>query len=239
MFAVILAGGRGRRLLPYTQVIPKPLMPVGEMPILELLLRQLRAAGVRECALAVGYQAALLEAYVGDGARFGLRVRYSREEQPLGTAGPIALVPDLPDRFFVMNGDLLCDVNFAAMWRAHAESGAAATIGCTTRRQRLELGVLRVSPDGRLTGYDEKPTLDYTVSMGVYVFNRAMVALLPRGAPRDLPALALDALARGLSVRTFRHDGHWLDIGNHADYEEANRLFAQHPSLFLPPDAPG
>ena len=234
MHAVLLAGGRGRRLAPYTHVIPKPLMPVGDRAILEILLRQLRAAGVESATLAVGHQAGLIEAYFGDGSRLGLRLSYSRETEPLGTAGPIAGIEGLPETFFVMNGDLLCDIDFRALWAEHRRSGACLTIGATRRTHRSDRGVLHISADGRLERYEEKPTLEYQVSMGIYVFERTALAGIVPGTRLDLPDLVQQAIARGRPIGTYRHPGLWLDIGNHADYEEANRLFAENPGLFLP-----
>ena len=234
MQAVILAGGKGRRLRPYTTVLPKPLMPLGEMPIIEVVLRQLAASGFGQVTLAVGYLAELLMAYCGDGRKFGLDLSYSREETPLGTAGPLALIDGLAggDSFLVMNGDVLTSLDFAALVQRHQASGAAATIATHQRQQQINYGIIESDDADRVTAYIEKPQHHYQVSMGVYVLTPAVLEYIPRGHYLDLPDLVRTLMAAGRPVLAYPFDGYWLDIGRHDDYEQAVEEFeAMRPML--------
>jgi NDP-mannose synthase len=219
--AVILAGGKGTRLAPYTTVFPKPLMPVGDMPILELLIRQLEHAGIDRVTLAVGHLSSLLMAYFQDGAQLGLPIDYSVEREPLGTAGPLGLVEGLDETFLVMNGDLLTDLDFQAMIDAHRRRGVVATIGIYERLVTIDLGVVETTHDNLITGYIEKPTNRFLVSMGVYVLEPAVLSLIPRLVPFDLPDLVRRLLTGGEAVAGFLHPGYWLDIGRPDDYQRA------------------
>jgi NDP-mannose synthase len=223
--AVVLAGGRGSRLAPYTTVLPKPLMPVGERPILEILLRQLAAAGLDDVTLAVGHLAHLVRAVVGDGSAHGVAVRYHEEERALGTAGPLASIPDLDGTFLLVNGDVLTALDFRALIRAHQDAGNELTIATHRRVVRADYGVLHtdgeVGATRRVTGYDEKPELAYTVSMGVYVLEPAAVRRLEPGDRRDFPELVHDLLSSGGAVGSYQFDGYWLDIGREDDFRRA------------------
>jgi len=234
MRAIVLAGGKGTRLAPYTTVLPKPLMPIGEMPILEIVIRQLQKHGFDNLTLAVGYLAELLMAYCGDGSKFGVTLDYSREEQPLGTAGPIALVPNLNATFLVMNGDLLTTIDYAAMLKYHRERGALATIACYQRDVKIDLGVLDVDSDNWVANYIEKPTYHYSVSMGIYLFEPEILKYIPANQRLDLPELVIKLMQDGKKVNVFNFDGYWLDIGRHDDYERAIEEFAAHRADFLP-----
>jgi NDP-mannose synthase len=234
MRAVILAGGRGTRLRPYTTFFPKPLMPVGDMPILEVVIRQLRHAGITDIVMAVGYLAELLEAYFGDGSRLGVRIAYSKEAIPLGTAGPLALIPDLGETFLVMNGDVLTTIDYAALIAAHRRSGALASIATHRRDVRIDLGVIETDASGRLTDYIEKPTYHYHVSMGIYIFEQVVLDYVTPGQRLDFPELILRLLAAGRSVQSFPFDGYWLDIGRPDDYEQAIEEFERLKGQFLP-----
>lgn len=233
MRAVILAGGKGTRLAPYTTVLPKPLMPVGEMPILEIVMRQLVHHGFDDQTLAVGYLAELLMAYCGDGSKFGAKLEYSREGQPLGTAGPIALVPNLNETFLVMNGDLLTTIDYSAMLKNHRERGMLATIACYQRDVKIDLGVIDVDSDNWVVNYIEKPTYHYEVSMGIYIFEPAILNYIPLNQKLDLPDLMLNLLKAGQKVNVFKFDGYWLDIGRPDDYERAIDEFAKHRQEFI------
>ncbi|MBK8418693.1 sugar phosphate nucleotidyltransferase [Candidatus Villigracilis saccharophilus] len=233
MRAVILAGGKGTRLAPYTTVLPKPLMPVGEMPILEIVMRQLVNHGFDDQTLAVGYLAELLMAYCGDGSKFGATLEYSREGQPLGTAGPIALVPNLNETFLVMNGDLLTTIDYSAMLKNHRERGVLATIACYQRDVKIDLGVIDVDSDNWVANYIEKPTYHYEVSMGIYIFEPAILNYIPLNQKLDLPDLMLNLLKAGQKVNVFKFDGYWLDIGRPDDYERAIDEFAKHRQEFI------
>ena len=233
MRAVILAGGKGTRLAPYTTVLPKPLMPIGEMPILEIVIRQLERHGFNDLTLAVGYLAELLMAYCGDGSKFNVKLGYSREEQPLGTAGPIALVPNLNDTFLVMNGDLLTTIDYSSMLKYHRERGAVATIACYQRDVKIDLGVIDVGPDNWVANYIEKPIYHYAVSMGIYLFEPEILEYIKPNQRLDLPELMMDLMKRGQRVNVFNFDGYWLDIGRHDDYEKAIEEFSVHRTEFL------
>ena len=239
MKAVILAGGKGTRLAPYTTILPKPLMPIGDMPILEIVIRQLKAYGFEDISLAVGYLAELLMAYCGDGSKFGLQVRYSREEKPLGTAGPLSLISGLDETFLVMNGDLLTTLDYQQMYRYHRKRGAIATLATYEREVKIDLGVLEIDEDGWVKDYIEKPTYSYSVSTGVYIFEPEVLTFIPPDERLDLPELILNLKRRGHAVNVFRFEGYWLDIGRHDDYELAVRMFQEHRDAFLPGENQG
>ena len=236
MKAVVLAGGRGTRLAPYTYVLPKPLMPIGEMPILEVLLRQMKRAGVEDVVLTVGHLAALLRAYFGDGKNLDLCITYSYEDKPLGTAGPIALVPGLNETFLVTNGDVLTTLDLNELLAFHKRNGGVATIAAHRRQVRIDLGVIQWDGDSRISGYIEKPTYDYTVSMGIYVFEPAVLDFIPRGERLDFPDLILKLIAAGQKVCGYTFDGYWMDLGSPDDYAQANQDFASMQAQFLPED---
>lgn len=225
MRAVVLAGGTGRRLRPFTTVLPKPLMPLGDVPIIEVVLRQLGAYGFDDVTLAVGYLAELLMAYCGDGSRFGVSLRYSKEEQPLGTAGPLALIEGLDDTFLVINGDVLTTLDIGDMLGYHRQKGAVATIATHQREAQINYGIIESDTTGRLTAYIEKPTYRYQVSMGVYLLEPAVLRGLRPGVYLDLPDLIRQLMAKGLPVQAYPFDGYWLDIGRHDDYERAVEEF--------------
>ncbi len=234
MRAVILAGGRGTRLRPFTASFPKPLMPIGEYPVLEILLRQLRSHGVTDVTILTGHLAYLIEAYFGDGSNFGVRLEFIREDEPLGTAGPLrGLIGRVTDDLLVMNGDLLTDVDYGALLARHKELGADVTISTYRRQERLELGVLTIDDSGRVSRYDEKPTLQLDVSMGLYAMTANVLERIPAGR-YDMPNLINDLLADGRPVQSRRHEGFWLDIGRVDDYAKAGEAFAQRPQDFLP-----
>jgi NDP-sugar pyrophosphorylase family protein len=222
MKAVILAGGRGRRLAPYTTILPKPLMPVGDIAILEVVIRQLKHAGVGEITMA--------------GSRFGLRIRYSRENKPLGTAGPLSLIEGLDEPFLLMNGDLLTTLDYRAMWEHHCSGEAIGTLATFQRSAEIDLGVIETNVQGHVTKYVEKPTYHYTVSTGIYVFDPLVLSFVPEGKRLDLPELVSKLLTAGHRIATYPFEGYWLDIGRHEDYERAIEEFEHHRAEFLPAD---
>ena len=176
----------------------------------------------------------LIEGYFTDGSSLGLSIDYLHEDQPLGTAGPLRqLAGTISDDFFVVNGDLLTDLDFATLMRHHRESGATVTVSTFARTQKIDLGVLHIGPTGDVVGYEEKPTLNYDVSMGVYAMSPSVLDRVPVGY-YDMPTLVLDLLAGGQRVVSYRHRGRWLDIGRGDDYDEANRLIADDPGIFFP-----
>ncbi len=234
--AVMLAGGLGSRLAPFTAVIPKPLVPIGDVSIAEILLDQLAHHGVGRVLVSIGHLGHLIEAVLGDGSRFGLEILYQREDKPLSTIGPLALVADqLPDDFFVLNGDVLSDLDFGALFDSHLASGRTLTVATYPRRVDVDLGVLVTDGDGEVTGFVEKPTYDFLVSMGVYAMNRRVLDYFAAGEPFGFDALMLAMLAAGDPIGTFSWaHGRWLDIGRPVDFERAQRSFQTERGLYLP-----
>ena len=233
MKAVILAGGKGSRLAPYTKVIPKPLMPIGDMPIMEVLLHQIKRACVDEVILSVGHMASLLRAFFQEGEQLGMCIRYSYEKTPLGTAGPLAMVDGLDDTFLVMNGDVLTTLDFSELVKFHRASKALVTIAMYNRQVNIDLGVLQLNGGHEVTGYIEKPTYDFQVSMGVYVFEPAVLKYIPPGQYYDFPTLILRLLEAGERVVGFPFSGYWQDLGRPDDYEQAILDFETMRAQFL------
>lgn len=232
--AVILAGGRGTRLKPFTFAFPKPLMPIGETPILDIIVRQLEAAGVTRVTMAVGHLAELVEAYFASSQVRQVSVDYSRESSPLGTAGPIAMIPDLDEPFLVMNGDILTTLDYRNLADFHRRSGAIATIASYRKTLPIELGVLEVGEEGRLLRYIEKPTHEFRVSMGIYIFNPDVRRYIEPGARLDLPDLINRLLQAGKPPAVYPFEGQWLDIGNADDYARAHEQFELQRDQFIP-----
>lgn len=233
MQAVILAGGKGTRLRPLTTSLPKPLVPVGDHPILEILLRQLKRTGFRDVVISTGHLAELITAYCGDGRRWGLRVRYVREEKPLHTAGALRLIRNLAPHFLVVNGDILTDLDFGALYRWHVKKGGWATLSACPRRSVVDYGVLVTGANDALAEYIEKPASSYLVSMGVNVFSRKAVGLIEPGEAVGIPDFALRIKAAGKGVYCRRFEGRWLDIGRPDDYEAAQDIFEREGRRFL------
>lgn len=233
MQAVILAGGKGTRLRPYTMSIPKPLVPIGEMPILEVVLRQLKHYGFTDVILAVNHLAEIIMAVFGDGSKLGLRLRYSVEDHVLGTAGPLSLLEALEPTFLTMNGDLLTTLDYGKLMRHHVEAGNQITIGSYPKEVKIDLGVLEAEGN-QFRKYIEKPTYSFLVSTGIYAMSRDVIPLIPRNVKLDLPDLVTMAHDRGMQVRLYRDDYYWLDIGRAEDYEKANEIFEQRRDEFLP-----
>jgi len=231
--AIILAGGKGTRLAPYTTVLPKPLMPIDDLPILEVVLRQLKFYGFQRVTLAVGHLAELLMAFCGDGRKWGLELDYSREDQPLGTAGPLALIDGLEESFLLMNGDVLTDLDYRQLITFHQNHGAAATIAMHQRSEKINLGVIETNENCEVTGYIEKPTYHYQVSMGIYIFEPRVLKYIEPGSYLDFPDLILRLLKEGERVMGYPFDGYWLDIGRHDDYATAVEEFQTHRSRLL------
>ncbi|MFZ4428871.1 MAG: sugar phosphate nucleotidyltransferase [Phycisphaerales bacterium] len=231
---VILAGGKGTRLAPYTTVLPKPLMPVGDMPILEIVLRQLRHYGFRRVVISVGHLAGLLTAFFGDGSKWGMNISYVTEDKPLGTMGPLRLIQGLDSPFIVMNGDLLTDFDFGAFYDAHVAAGREATVAAIVRHVQISLGVLDFDAGKRLTGFREKPTTEYAASMGIYAFNPSVLGLIPEHSFYGFDHLMLDMLRHDRPVHIHPFGGLWLDIGRPDDYDIANDTVIKHRDRFFP-----
>lgn len=231
---VILAGGKGTRLRPFTASFPKPLVPLGDMPILEVVLRQLANQGARDVTLSLGHLAELIRAFVGARAwvRDALDVKFIDEEKPSGTAGSLARVPGLTGTFIAMNGDVLTDLDYCKLVEAHQASGAALTIAAHPKEVKIDLGVLESQACGRLTGYIEKPTHHYDVSMGIYVYDARVLNYIPRDTYLDFPTLVNKLLDAGEQVHVHRNDAFWLDIGRPDDYALAQDIFEKTPEQF-------
>jgi len=237
MKAVILAGGEGTRLRPYTTVLPKPLMPVGNFPIAETLVRQLRHYGVREITFAVGYLHQLIEAYFGDGSKWGVSISYLHEDQPLGTAGPLAKLPQFPEPLIVLNGDILTDLDFAGLYKKHLDSNAEITIAAYSKRVKIDLGVLETDRNLRLCEYIEKPEYSLKVSMGIYVISPSVLPYIPAETRFDFPDLVHKLLDNDKKIQTFPFEGIWLDIGRSDDYAGATEMYEQNLARLLPANA--
>jgi NDP-mannose synthase len=234
MKAIILAGGKGTRLAPYTKILPKPLMPIGDMPILEVLLRQIKCAGIDDVIITVGHLAGLLQAFFQDGSALGLNIDYSLEDKPLGTSGPLSLVKGLEDTFLVANGDVLTTLNLKELLKFHKEQNAIATIAAHCRKVDIDFGVIEVDGDNRIVGYKEKPSIGYMVSMGIYVFEPEVLDYIPNGMYLDLPDLVKKMIAAGEKVASYPYAGYWQDLGRPDDYERAARDFESMRTEFFP-----
>jgi NDP-sugar pyrophosphorylase family protein len=224
--AVILSGGKGKRLRPYTVVLPKPLMPVGDYPILEVIIRQLALQGFEQITLAVNHQAELIKAFFGDGSKWNIPINYSLEDEPLGTMGPLKLIHSLPEHVLVMNGDILTDLPFGNFFNDHVSHGSAFTICSHERVEKIDYGVLDTE-NGMLTGFREKPVSTYEVSMGIYMVSRQAADKIPTNVPYGFDQLMLQLLKVQLPVRVEKYSGLWLDIGRPDDYLEAIEKFDQ------------
>lgn len=223
--AVILAGGKGTRLRPFTYVLPKPLLPIAERPILDVVLSCLARDSCRRVTIATGHLGHMIELFCGDGSQWELEIDYFREDHPLGTVGALAQfeLPQTP--FVVMNGDVLCDVSFERLVQAHSASGAELTINTFNRTVRDELGILERDADGHVVAYHEKPEHSYLVSTGIYVVSPSAVDLIPRGEYMDFPDLVKAMIAADRRVHSHVHDGYWLDLGRPDDFAMANEKF--------------
>ena len=227
MKTVILAGGKGTRLAPYTTIFPKPLVPIGNRPILEIIIRQLVEQGFLDVILSIGYLGELIEAYFHNGRRNipGLRLDYFRENEQLGTAGPLAMIPGLDETFLVMNGDILTKIDYRELIRHHREQMAALTIAMHRKDIKIDLGVLETSDAGELVSYNEKPVYSFDVSMGIYVYEPRVLECIPKGKYMDFPDLVRTLLDCGEKVVGFHSQDYWLDIGRREDYERAQQEF--------------
>jgi len=235
MKAVILAGGKGTRLAPYTVAFPKPLMPIGEHPILEIVIKQLRYHGFKEIILAVGHLAELIMTFFGDGSKYGVKIKYSRENTPLGTAGPLGLLKEeLRDTFLVMNGDVLSSLNYHSFVEYHKKNKSHATIALAKRGVEIDFGVIEVDGKEDVIGYTEKPNIEYLVSTGIYLFEPEVLDYIKPKKKMDLPDLIRELIKDGSKVKGYVNDAYWLDIGRPEDYEKANADFEKLKEKFLP-----
>jgi NDP-sugar pyrophosphorylase family protein len=231
---IIQAGGRGTRLQPYTTILPKPLMPVLEFPILEIMIRQLVDQGFPRITITLGHLGHLIMAVVGDGSQWGAEVEYVWEDEPRGTIGAITLVNGLQDTFLVMNGDLLTDFDYGEFLSRHVASGAQLSVGVHHKEVPISLGVFEFDGDHRIVRFKEKPTLHFPCSMGIYAFSPALLPLIPKVGNFGFDDLMAMCLTRDIRVCAFPFDGLWLDIGRPEDYSNATRLFQENRARLLP-----
>jgi NDP-sugar pyrophosphorylase family protein len=224
MKVVIQCGGKGTRLRPYTMVLPKPLMPVGSKPVLELLLKWLRRNGAQEIYITTGYLGHLIRTVCGDGRQWDMVINYTEENEPLGTIGPLSLLRDrLNGTFLVINGDVLTDLSVKALLACHRQQGSALTVATMTRTIKTDFGLIE-DQAGRVTQFKEKPLLSHLVSMGVYCMEPEVFDYIPSGVPFGFDDLIACMLDRGVPVSTFRHNGMWLDVGRVEDFQKAQEL---------------
>lgn len=234
MTAIILAGGKGTRLKPFTMTIPKPLLPLGDVPVLEIVIAQLAAAGFKRIVLCLGHMAPIFSAMVGNGSKWGVVIESVLEEEPLGTAGALRLVSEPGENFLVMNGDLLTTFDFAALTSFHRDRKAVATIAVNRRSVFIDYGVVVSDKSDRLAKYREKPSIHYAVSMGIYMLSRKALKLIPKKGRFDMPQLMLAAKERQNGVYCYKTDCYWQDIGRFDDYQSASEDFTKDPGRFLP-----
>lgn len=226
MRAIILAGGRGTRLKPYTNLIPKPLVPIGEKySVVEIVIKQLASHGFKHITLAVNHLSKLIMAYFGDGSDFGIQIDYSVEAKELSTIGPLTLIKDLPDDFLVMNGDILSNLNYKNFLENHILEKSCISVSSFQREIKTEFGVLECDASGYLTDFKEKPSISMDVSMGVYCLNRSVVNELEPNQPYGFDKLMIESIQKKKRVAIKKFDGFWLDIGREQDYEYANENY--------------
>jgi NDP-sugar pyrophosphorylase family protein len=234
MQAIILAGGKGRRLLPYTTVLPKPLMPIGDYPIIEVILRQLKRCGFRKVTICTGYLHELIHAYLDSNRTLGLDISYTHEDTPLGTIGPLRLIENLDDTFLVMNGDILTDLNYQDLINTHKKRRAAVTVATYQRDVNIDFGVLEQEKDHKIVAFREKPMYHFDVSMGVYIFSKKILEYVPADEPFGFDQLMYALIAKNEEVYSYPHSGYWLDIGRPDDYARSIEEFERYKDRFLP-----
>jgi NDP-sugar pyrophosphorylase family protein len=232
--AVILAGGIGSRLRPYTVVLPKPLMPIGEYPILEVVLRQLIKNNFDHITIAVNHQADLIKAFFQNGSKWNIKIDYSMEDKPLSTMGPLKLIEDLPENFLVMNGDVLTDLDYAQLYTDHVHNNQLFTVSAFQREEKIDYGVLGIDSNNLLQNFQEKPVYSFTVSMGIYIINKKVLDIIPHNQPYGFDNLMHDMLQKKQPVNVTIYKGYWLDIGRADDYHQAIDTFAKLKDKFLP-----
>ncbi len=230
--AIILAGGKGTRLKPFTIAIPKPLVPVGDYTILEIIIRQLAFYGFTHVTIALNHHAELIQAFFQNGDKWKIKIDYSREQTPLSTMGPLKLIPDLPENFLVMNGDILTDMDYSQFFDFHAGGNHLFTIAACSRELKSEYGVLNIEGQN-LVGFEEKPVLKYNVSMGIYCASHSVLDYIPQGQPYGFDHLMLNLIGKKLPANIYRFNGYWLDIGRPDDYAQAIDEFHLKQGMYL------
>lgn len=226
MRAIILAGGKGTRLRPYTICIPKPLVPIGEdMPILEIVIRQLKKYGFDHVTIATSHSSNIIMAFFGDGKKWKIKIDYSCEASPLGTIGPLTLLDDLPDNFLLMNGDILTDLNYKKLFDLHIAARNSVTVASYMRTEKVDFGVIERNKQGKITSFHEKPEYNFCVSMGIYIIHKKVIDNLKKGAVYGFDDLMMDGIKNNYKMQSIIHNSYWLDIGRPSDYEQAQKEF--------------
>lgn len=219
--AIILAGGKGTRLKPYTISLPKPLVPVGDTPILEIIIKQLISKGFYHITITINHMADIIKAFFGNGSKWNIRIDYSLEDKPLSTMGPLKLIKDLPENFLIMNGDVLTNLDFSDLYQYHIENKNIFTISSFIRKHKNDYGVLKTDDNGYLVNFHEKPITEFNVSMGVYMANKEILDYIPENQAYGFDHLMLDLIKRDKNAAVKTFDGYWLDIGRPDDYAKA------------------
>lgn len=233
MKAVIQAGGKGTRLRPHTLVLPKPLMPVGDLPVIEMLLKWLRRNGIKKVCITIGYLGHLIRAVCGDGSQWDIEVVYSKEPEPLGTVGPLRLIRgQLHETFLMLNGDLITDLELGAFIGFHRQHGGLVTVAATKKKIKVDLGVIE-SNSARITAFREKPTMELYASMGIYCIEPSILDLIPKNIPFGFDDLMSQMLERDLPIYMYEHDGVWMDIGREEDFMRAQEVFRKNHNSIL------
>lgn len=235
MKAVIQAGGKGTRLRPYTLVLPKPLVPVGGMPIIEILFQWLKRNGIDESCITLGYLGDLIRAVCQDGSQWDLPISYVHETQPLNTVGALTLIDRsyLDDTFFCLNGDVLTDLNLRDMAKFHHSHGGLLTVAMYKKPIYVDLGVMDLDSDNKVLAFREKPTLHFSVSMGVYCMQPEILDIIPSKVAFGFDDLMYTMLDKNLPVHVYHHDGLWMDIGRPEDYLAAQDIFEKNKTSIL------
>ena len=228
-----MAGGKGTRLAPYTHILPKPLMPIIDQPILEIVIKQLAFYNFNRITICTGHLSSLIQTFFGNGEKFEVDIDYSVEETPLGTTGPLKLVKNIKRPFLVMNGDLLTTLNMAEMFDSHLESKADITIGVYKKIVKLDLGIIELDKSGLVVQYNEKPDYNYLASSGIYILNPEVLDFIPKNKYYDFPDLIKRMIQNKLNVMTYNIDGIWLDIGREEDYKLAIEIFKKDKDKFF------
>ena len=219
--AIILAGGKGTRLKPYTISLPKPLVPIGETPILEIIIKQLIQHEFDHITITINHMADIIKAFFGDGSKWNVKIDYSLEDKPLSTMGPLKLIKNLPDNFLIMNGDVLTNLNFYDFYEWHINKKNRFTISSYLRTHKNDYGVLEIDNLNKLTGFHEKPITNFKVSMGVYIANKEILNYIPENMSYGFDDLMIELIKRKKNVNVKHFDGYWLDVGRPDDYEKA------------------
>lgn len=234
MRAIILAGGKGTRLKPFTYSLPKPLMPIGgEMPILEIILKQLKKNGFNYITIAVNYMAKILQAFFRDGSDWGLKINYSLENKALNTIGPLTLIKDLPNNFLVMNGDILTDLNYKKFFDWHIENKNDISVATFIRNSKIDFGVLKFDENQQIYEFIEKPIFNFDVSMGIYALNKKVIEHLPKNESYGFDQLMIDGIKEKFKIKAYPHDSYWLDIGRNDDFQRANEDYINNKEKIL------